>query len=126
MRNKIPNHMLSWSSSIGVLLLALGLVGCSQPPTASTAAAESPAAPPQPEFGRAGPDVERLATKLGLNASQTAELETILEEQGDPSSRLSDATRARIREILTPAQATRWDALQEARDKQGSQRFPGL
>ena len=91
--------------------------------------------------GPRGPDAERLAAELGLSDEQTTEIEQILNDArqshealrarsgtgGRPSPELReeamairDEAKARIADVLTPAQLEDWEALRAQRQARHS------
>jgi len=71
-----------------------------------------PAPGPFPPAGPVGPPpVERLQRELGLDATQMDELDRILASSRESMRGEAERTRERIREILTPEQRERFDAM---------------
>lgn len=69
---------------------------------------------PPPPFGPrppGPPPIRRLEQELGLDREQVEKLRVILDENRTRMREQADATRARIREILTPEQRARFDRM---------------
>ncbi|HEV8584350.1 MAG TPA: efflux RND transporter periplasmic adaptor subunit [Methylomirabilota bacterium] len=66
--------------------------------------------------GRGAAMRERLVTGLGLDAAQQKQLDAILADASQPR----ETTRAKIREILTPAQQAKYDEMAAARGGAGA------
>jgi hypothetical protein len=70
------------------------------------------ALPPPPGPRPPGPPpIRRLERDLGLNREQVEKLRTILDESRERMHDQAEATRSRIREILTPEQRARFDRM---------------
>jgi len=72
-------------------------------------AGQGPRFGPPPRPGE--PPVEHLRHELDLDQDQVTRLRSVIEESRKHMRGEADATRERIREILTPAQRTRFDAM---------------
>lgn len=59
--------------------------------------------------------LERLEKELQLNAEQKAKLEVIFNEQHEKYRAIHDETHARVKEVLTPEQNDKWQAMQQQR-----------
>lgn len=67
--------------------------------------------------------VERLTKELSLNSEQKTQVETILNEQQQKFKAVREETHASIKAVLTPEQATKFDALREKRQEMRKQRM---
>jgi hypothetical protein len=67
--------------------------------------------PPGPHPPPGPPPIRRLEHDLGLDREQVEKLRAILDEGREKMHDQAEATRARIREILTPDQRARFDRM---------------
>jgi hypothetical protein len=67
--------------------------------------------PPGPHPPPGPPPIRRLEHELGLDREQVEKLRAILDESREKMHDQAEATRARIREILTPEQRSRFDRM---------------
>jgi Spy/CpxP family protein refolding chaperone len=57
--------------------------------------------------------LEHLSKKLSLTADQKAKLETIFKEEHEKFKALHEESHNRIKEVLTPEQITKWEAMKK-------------
>ncbi len=77
-----------------------------------------------PPSGRAGgPDIERMSIWLDLTPSQQEQLRKVFKEQQDKRLALREETQNRVRDVLTPEQIKRWEAMQAMRDQRRQNRM---
>jgi len=67
--------------------------------------------------------VERMTKTLDLNAEQKTKIEAIFKAQREKFKALQDETHASIKAVLTPEQATKFDAQQEKRQEMRKERI---
>lgn len=67
--------------------------------------------------------VERMTKTLDLNAEQKTKIEAIFKAQREKFKALQDETHASVKAVLTPEQATKFDAQQEKRQEMRKQRM---
>ena len=71
----------------------------------------------------AGKCVEHLTKTLDLNAEQKTKIEAIFKAQQEKFKALQDETHASVKAVLTPEQATKFDAQQEKRQEMRKERI---
>jgi len=67
--------------------------------------------------------VERMTKTLDLNAEQKTKIEAIFKAQREKFKALQDETHASVKAVLTPEQATKFDAQQEKRQEMRKERI---
>ena len=78
-------------------------------------------AQPDMDGGFAERRIERLNQELSLTNEQKTKVEAILNEQQQKFKAVREETHASIKAVLTPEQATKFDALREQRQEMRKQ-----
>jgi Spy/CpxP family protein refolding chaperone len=70
-----------------------------------------------------GRGMDRMKTALGLNDTQAAQVDSIMQDQQARMQALRDETNQRIQALLTPEQAAKFQEMQQRRrEHQGNKR----
>lgn len=76
------------------------------------------AAPSEHEYGLpADHHADHLAKELQLSAEQKAELEVIFKEQHEKFRAIHEESHARLKQLLSPEQLTKWEQLKQQRQE---------
>jgi len=79
----------------------------------SLALADTPAGPPH--GGHGGPPIERLASELGLDDNQKAQVQQIIEAQRAKREALETEFRQQLSTVLTADQLKKFDDMRQRR-----------
>jgi hypothetical protein len=77
----------------------------------SASAAFAQAATPEQVAARVKAELQKIDARLKLTPDQKTKLKGILEEKFDKMDALDKEYRAKMRDVLTPAQQTEWDKI---------------
>lgn len=73
-----------------------------------------------------GKGMDRMKTFLGLSDTQSAQVDSIMQEQQTKMQALRDETKQRIQVLLTPEQAAKFQQMEQQRGERKGNRMGGF